>query len=198
MFSGSRLGGRPSSIFSGGLGGLSAPTINKDPVVEDNQLPKDWEVANTVGVNAALNTECDTCPSPSPTATPRSLSLTTKSGGLLPRVLGARIAQAPKPGINPSICIRGKVGPAESRYTPHVGNLTQKVPVNGSSAVDIMETICGNNGKSPVDCGALALGCSWWRIGGRGFTVRQNGLVDRKSTRLNSSHIPLSRMPSSA
>ena len=28
--------------------------------------------------------------------------------------------------------------------------------------------------------------------------IRSHGLIDRKSTRLNSSHIPLSRMPSSA
>ena len=33
-------------------------------------------------------------------------------------------------------------------------------------------------------------------LGDLGFFIRSN--VDRKSTRLNSSHIPLSRMPSSA
>ena len=30
------------------------------------------------------------------------------------------------------------------------------------------------------------------------LALRQNTQIDRKSTRLNSSHIPLSRMPSSA
>ena len=30
------------------------------------------------------------------------------------------------------------------------------------------------------------------------FNSMREGLIDRKSTRLNSSHIPLSRMPSSA
>ena len=44
-----------------------------------------------------------------------------------------------------------------------------------------------------------------WRGTGRGeyptmqpFTFEQEVVLDRKSTRLNSSHIPLSRMPSSA
>ena len=36
------------------------------------------------------------------------------------------------------------------------------------------------------------------RMTSRSVVVRQSDIPDRKSTRLNSSHIPLSRMPSSA
>ena len=40
---------------------------------------------------------------------------------------------------------------------------------------------------------------TFWSVKGRhGNTLWLLGSVDRKSTRLNSSHIPLSRMPSSA
>ena len=51
--------------------------------------------------------------------------------------------------------------------------------------------------------GFLILSFAIWGVGDifRGFgtqTVATVGKTDRKSTRLNSSHIPLSRMPSSA
>ena len=42
-----------------------------------------------------------------------------------------------------------------------------------------------------------ATGVTWWNPAGLGFVTR-TAVEDRKSTRLNSSHIQKSRMPSSA
>ena len=52
--------------------------------------------------------------------------------------------------------------------------------------------------KVPSTCNVVVLGSGTGTSLGFGGTVGDGGVVDRKSTRLNSSHPRLSRMPSSA
>ena len=64
---------------------------------------------------------------------------------------------------------------------------------NGYGKLQILPTPCGNIVRTLLDCG-VKLGVSSRGSG----NVDDNGRVDRKSTRLNSSHVKRSRMPSSA
>ena len=64
------------------------------------------------------------------------------------------------------------------------------------SVLDAMLNAIGyrGDGVDKVIAPGVALGYRWWR----GRPGKLPCIQDRKSTRLNSSHIPLSRMPSSA
>ena len=80
------------------------------------------------------------------------------------------------------------------------GRVLEGFPISCGSKVSAIPVIFSENGKT-----ALALVTednrfmSWTisKFDGKQFWTEENGR-DRKSTRLNSSHIPLSRMPSSA
>ena len=61
-----------------------------------------------------------------------------------------------------------------------------------------MKPAWNNNGMSQGMCGSVFITGKQWKEWEGRLAVGYAGIGDRKSTRLNSSHIPLSRMPSSA
>ena len=65
---------------------------------------------------------------------------------------------------------------------------------------DIIDALGGKRGilDSGIPSLVFVLDFTWTRNLGQALLIAVSLAVDRKSTRLNSSHIPLSRMPSSA
>ena len=77
-----------------------------------------------------------------------------------------------------------------------------KFAVAGLAALSLITAACGGSDSSTDTTAAAEEGCTELtpvKLQLQWFIQAQfAGYLDRKSTRLNSSHIPLSRMPSSA
>src|ERR1051326_7912192 len=86
----------------------------------------------------------------------------------------------------------------DDRYTvlPMVWNVGQGTPLHDHAGIWCVECVSSSTCLTPRQRPASSGGPM--ASSRRRTSSRTRGLLDRKSTRLNSSHIPLSRMPSSA
>ena len=102
--------------------------------------------------------------------------------------------------ITPGIADSARLVEIPSAPAPGDGEIRVRVLDIGIDGTD-MELYAGHFGTAPPGSDFLVIGHEC--LGaveevGAGVSLRPGDLVDRKSTRLNSSHIQKSRMPSSA
>ena len=104
------------------------------------------------------------------------------------------------------IAVFTSVATAQTRQVPN-GQTSEKIFKNvksltGISYDEFMQTmgfLSASLGMNCVDCHVPESGGNWDKYAEETpLKQRSRAMIDRKSTRLNSSHIPLSRMPSSA